>query len=57
MLIMVQLINKLDQVHIFQCIYFGRFQIHLQVIMYHFERTNYGIHLDFFFSNFFPTFF
>ena len=28
------------------------FQIHVQVIMYHFERTNYDIHLDFSFPRF-----
>ena len=41
MVILVQIKNELDQVHVFQ--------IYLQAIMYHFEHTNYDIHQDFLF--------
>ena len=48
--------NEQDQVYIFQYIYFESFQIHLQVIMYHFERTSHDTHLDFLFQTFFTRF-
>ena len=47
MLIQVQRNNELDQVHIFQYIYFYSFQVYQQVIMYRFEQTNRGNHLGF----------
>ena len=48
MLILVQTKNKLDQIHMFQHIYFEILQIHLQLIMYHVEHTNHEINLSFF---------
>ena len=41
--------SELDQVYIFQCIYFKSFQIHQQVKMYHYECANHDTHLDFLF--------
>ena len=39
--------NGQDQVHTFQKGYFESSQIHQLTIMYRFERTNHGIHLNF----------
>ena len=52
MLIQMQIKNELDQVHIFQYIYFESFQIHLQAIMYHFEHINHDNNQDFLFQSF-----
>ena len=52
MLILVPIKIKLNQVHVFQYIYFESFQIHLQVIIHHFECTNHDIHLDCLFQSF-----
>ena len=47
--ILVQIENEEDQVHLFQCVYFLSFQIHLQVILYHSEHTNHDNHLYFYY--------
>ena len=45
--ILVQRKNEKDQVYIFQGTCCKNFQIHLQKIMYLFQHTKYGVHLDF----------
>ena len=45
--ILVQRKNEKDQVYIFQGTCCKHFQIHLQKIMYLFQHTKYGVHLDF----------
>ena len=50
MVIQVQAQNIRDQVHIYQDTYFQNFQIHLQAIMYHFERISHDIHRDYLFQ-------
>ena len=57
MLILVLIKNELNQAHIVQYICLESFQIHLQVIIYHFERTSPNVHLHFLFQNFFILFF
>ena len=45
--------SKSDQVHKFQCIYFGSFQTHLLVVaVYHSVRVDHGIDLGFVFKIF-----
>ena len=59
MLNLVLIENEPDQVHIFQYIYFKSVQIHLQELMYHFERRNHDNNHDFkfqIFSHFFCIF-
>ena len=50
MLILVLVKSELDQAHTFQYTSCENFQIHLQVIVYHFEPTNHDTNLDFLFQ-------
>ena len=47
MLILVLIKSELDEAHTFQYACCENFQIHLQVIMCHFEQTNHDTRLDF----------
>ena len=50
MLILILVKSELNQAHRFQYTCWENFQVHLQLITYHYERTNHDTHLDFFIS-------
>ena len=54
MLILVQRENEQYQAHLLQDMFQKQYQL---AIKYHFEDTNYGIHLNFLFQNLYKLFF